>query len=95
MLGILPEPGATAVAVAVFTGARKGKIRGLLWEDYDGFSIRVKQAVWRKWRSHVDEPKRRRLLLVSRQSIHRYRLPPTMSAGTNPKRADDGHNRPI
>jgi Phage integrase family len=55
MLGILPEPAATAVAVAAFTGTRKGEIRGLLWEDYDGFSIRVKQAVWR---SHVDEPKR-------------------------------------
>jgi integrase len=57
MLGILPEPAATAVAVAAFTGTRKGEIRGLLWEDYDGFSIRVKQAVWR---SHVDEPKRAR-----------------------------------
>lgn len=55
VLGILPEPAATAVAGAVFTEARKGEIRGLLWEDYDGFSIRVKQAVWR---SHVDEPKR-------------------------------------
>jgi integrase len=41
--------------VAAFTGARKGEIRGLLWEDYDGFSIRVKQAVWR---SHADESKR-------------------------------------
>jgi integrase len=57
MLGVLPEPAATAVSVAAFTGARKGEIRDLLWEDYDGFSIRVKQAVWR---SHVDEPKRRR-----------------------------------
>jgi integrase len=55
MLGILPEPAAAAVAVAAFTGSRKGEIRGLLWEDYDGFSITVKQAVWR---SHVDEPKR-------------------------------------
>jgi integrase len=55
MLGILPEPAATAVAVAAFTGARKGEIRGLLWEDYDGSAIKVKRAVWR---SHVDEPKR-------------------------------------
>jgi hypothetical protein len=45
MLGILPEPAATAVAA--FTGAGKGEIHGLLWEDYDGFSIRVKQAEWR------------------------------------------------
>ena len=57
MLGILPEPAATAVAVAAFTGARKGEIRGLLWEDYYDCAIKVKQAVWR---SHVDEPKRER-----------------------------------
>ncbi len=55
MLGILPEPAASTVAVAAFTGARKGEIRGLLWEDYDDCAIKVKQAVWR---SHVDEPKR-------------------------------------
>jgi integrase len=40
MLGILPEPAATAVAVAAFTGARKGEIRGLLWEDYDDCAIK-------------------------------------------------------
>jgi integrase len=57
MLGILPEPAATAVAVAAFTGARKGEIRGFLWEDYDESAIMVKHAVWR---SHVDEPKRER-----------------------------------
>jgi len=55
MLGFLPEPAASTVAVAAFTGARKGEIRGLLWEDYDDCAIKVKQAVWR---SHVDEPKR-------------------------------------
>jgi GAF domain-containing protein len=36
MLSLLPEPAATVVATAAFTGARKGEIRGLLWENYDG-----------------------------------------------------------
>jgi len=55
MLAILPEPAATIVAVAAFTGARKGEIRGFLWEGYDGHAIEVKQSVWR---NHVGEPKR-------------------------------------
>lgn len=55
MLTILPEPAATIVAVAAFTGARKGEIRGFLWENYDGYTIEVKQSVWR---NQVGEPKR-------------------------------------
>jgi len=55
MLAVLPEPAATIVAVAAFTGARKGEIRGFLWEGYDGYAIEVRQSVWR---NHVGEPKR-------------------------------------
>ena len=55
MLAILPEPVATIIAVAAFTGARKGEIRGFLWENYDGETIEVKQSVWR---TLVGEPKR-------------------------------------
>jgi len=55
MLAILPEPAASVVAVAAFTGARKGEIRGFLWEGYDGFTIEVRQSVWRNL---VGEPKR-------------------------------------
>jgi integrase len=55
MFAILPEPAATVVATAAFTGARKGEIRGFTWENYDGSEIRVEKSVWR---SHVDEPKR-------------------------------------
>jgi integrase len=55
MLAILPEPAATVVATAAFTGARKGEIRGFTWENYDGSEIRVERSVWR---SHVGEPKR-------------------------------------
>src|SRR5437660_394240 len=55
MLTILPDPAATVVATAAFTGARKGELRGLMWENYDGSQIRVMKSVWR---SHVEEPKR-------------------------------------
>src|SRR5215471_366544 len=54
MLTILPEPVATVVAVAAFTGARKGEIRGV-WDGYDGETIDVKQPAWR---NHIGEPKR-------------------------------------
>jgi integrase len=54
MLNILPEPAATIVAAAAFTGARKGELRGFLWENYDGEQIRISQSYWR---GHVQEPK--------------------------------------
>ncbi len=54
MLNILPELAATIVAAAAFTGARKGELRGFLWEDYDGEQIRISQSYWR---GHVQEPK--------------------------------------
>ena len=55
MLAILPEPAATVVATAAFTGARKGELAGLMWNDYNGSEIWVMKSVWR---SLVDEPKR-------------------------------------
>ncbi len=55
MLTILPDPAATVVATTAYTGARKGELRGLMWENYDGSQIRVMKSVWR---SHVEEPKR-------------------------------------
>src|SRR5205823_2328096 len=36
ILSLLPEPAATAFAVAAFMGLRHGEIQGLLWEDYRG-----------------------------------------------------------
>ncbi len=56
MLAILPEPAATIVAAAAFTGLRASELRGLLWENYEGGQIQVTQSVWR---SHVQEPKTR------------------------------------
>ena len=54
MLVVVPEPAATAVAVAAFTGARRGEIRGMLWENFKENQISITQSVFG---SHIDEPK--------------------------------------
>jgi integrase len=56
MLKVLPEPASTIVAVAAFTGVRKGELRGLLWENYDGEQVLVSHSFWR---GHALEPKTR------------------------------------
>jgi integrase len=56
MLTVLPEPARTIVAVAAFTGVRKGELRGLLWENYDGEQVLISQSFWR---GHALEPKTR------------------------------------
>src|SRR5271157_5256380 len=50
----VPEPAATAIATAAFTGARRGEIRGMLWENYEGDQMRITQSVFD---SQADEPK--------------------------------------
>lgn len=57
MISILPQPAATVVATAAFTGMRKGEIRGFLWENYGQGQISVTQSVWE---GIVDEPKTER-----------------------------------
>ncbi|HLN99835.1 MAG TPA: tyrosine-type recombinase/integrase [Pyrinomonadaceae bacterium] len=61
MLRVLPEPAATIVATAAYTGLRLGELQGLSWEDYTPpldenqvGTIEVKRSVWR---GKVGEPK--------------------------------------
>jgi integrase len=56
MLNVPPEPAATIVAIAAFTGVRKGELRGLLWENYDGEQVLVSQSFRR---GHRLDPKTR------------------------------------
>jgi integrase len=42
------------VLTAALTGLRKGEIRGLCWQDFDGKELSVKRSVWN---STVNEPK--------------------------------------
>jgi len=79
ILALLPEPAATIFAVAAFTGARRGEIRGMLWENYVGGEIRITQSIWH---GHVTAPKTRKSTgtipviaqLASRLEFHRARL---------------------
>lgn len=57
ILSVLPEPAATVFAVAAFTGARRGEIRGLMWENYQDGEIRITRSIWNK---HISEPKTRK-----------------------------------
>lgn len=76
MLGFLPEPSRTIVAVAALTGLRLSELRGLQWRDYDGESIAVTRTVWR---THVGAPKtadseaRVPVLPVLKNVLDRYR----------------------
>ena len=61
MLKVLPEPAATVVAVAAFSGLRLGEIRGLTWESYKPTQddnhlgeLHILQSVWHK---HTTLPK--------------------------------------
>ena len=56
MLNVLPEPAATVIAVAAFTGVRKGELRGFLWKNYDGEQVLISQSYWR---GRAFEPKTR------------------------------------
>lgn len=68
MLAVLPEPAATIVAVAAYTGARRGEIRGMRWEKYtmlrevdpETGKQRVKRQMFiaqSVWGNHTTEPK--------------------------------------
>src|SRR5271157_1762599 len=52
-----PSPPQLSLAVAAFTGARRGEIRGLLWENYHDGEIQITRPIWR---GHITEPKTRK-----------------------------------
>jgi integrase len=61
MLKVLPEPAATIIATAAFTGLRLGELRGLVWEAYapapDAESLGLLHVTRSVWRSSIGEPK--------------------------------------
>jgi integrase len=57
LLSALPEPAATAFAIAAFTGLRHGEIRGLTWEKYRDGELFVSRSIWR---GKVGDPKTRK-----------------------------------
>lgn len=57
ILAHLPEPAATAFAVAAYMGLRHGEIQGLRWEDYRDGQIYVSRSIWN---GRISEPKTRK-----------------------------------
>lgn len=57
ILTALPEPAATAFAVAAFMRLRHGEIQGLLWENYSEGEMCVSRSIWN---GRATEPKTRK-----------------------------------
>jgi integrase len=53
----IPEPAATAFAIAAFTGLRVGEVEGLNWEDLRNGEIHVTRSIWQ---GRENEPKTRK-----------------------------------
>ncbi len=78
ILSLLPEPAATAFAVAAFMGLRHGEIQGLLWENYANGELFVSRSIWN---GLVTDPKTRKgrapvpviRQLADRLDMHRLR----------------------
>lgn len=78
ILSVLPEPAATAFAVAAFMGLRHGEIQGLLWENYHDGELFVSRSIWN---GRANDPKTRKgrapvpviRQLAERLEMHRLR----------------------
>ncbi len=78
ILARLPEPAATAFAIAAFMGLRYGEIRGLLWENYVNEEMQVTRSIWN---GRITDPKTRKgrapvpviRQLAERLEMHRLR----------------------
>ena len=78
ILSVLPEPAATAFAVAAFMGLRHGEIQGLVWENYRDGETHISRSIWN---GHVTAPKTRKgrapvpviRQLAERLELHRLR----------------------
>ena len=54
MLRVLPEPAATVVMTAALTGARRGELRGMSWENYHDGEMMIDRSIWH---GHISAPK--------------------------------------
>ena len=78
IISLLPEPAATAFAVAAYMGLRHGEIQGLLWENFHNGEIYVSRSIWN---GRVNDPKTRKgrapvpviRQLAERLEMHRLR----------------------
>ena len=79
MIQAVPEPAATVLAVAAFTGCRRGEIRGMRWENYANGELLIDRSIWN---GITTEPKSRKSKaripiigwLAGKLAAHRQRL---------------------
>ena len=79
MLAVIPEPGATVIATAAYTGARRGEIRGMSWENYNRGEMMIAASVWQGHATDPKSPKSKAAIpiikrLGNRLDLHRMRL---------------------
>jgi integrase len=74
ILALLPEPAATAFAVAAFMGLRHGEIQGLLWENYRDGEMYVSRSIWNGRASDPKTRKGRAPVPVIRQLAQRLEM---------------------
>ncbi len=76
MLLVVPERDAVLLGLAGFAGLRRGEIRALGWQNYDGKQITVNRSMWQDF---VTEPKTRKsrgvvpAIAPLRKLLDRYR----------------------
>ena len=46
MIDAVPEPASTLIAAAAFTGARRGELRGMYWENYKDRELLIARSIW-------------------------------------------------
>jgi len=59
MIEAVPEPASTLLAVAAFSGARRGELRGMNWEDYRDGQLYVSRSIWNGKLTEPKSPKNR------------------------------------
>ncbi|MBZ5687758.1 MAG: site-specific integrase [Acidobacteriia bacterium] len=46
LIDAVPEPASTLIAAAAFTGARRGELRGMFWENYQEGELLIARSIW-------------------------------------------------
>jgi integrase len=46
MIDAVPEPASTLIAAAAYTGARRGELRGMFWENYQNRELLIARSIW-------------------------------------------------
>jgi len=79
MMNAVPEPASTLIATAAFTGARRGELRGMYWENYQDGEMLIARSIWHGITTDPKSPKSKAPIpiignLATKLEAHRSRL---------------------